>query len=242
MIVLLLLGGVILELYKYARKVKNDPLKSQLDGFFDKTNQKISISIRKPPKFLLDELLKLSSKGLGYAFLFGFLIILLPEKIRDYLMPVVGAVFITNALLNLSVSWMLHHKKTLKETFLNFQMIGFLFFPTLIYLTDSYLSTEQGLGQLSVDFHQLVSSFRVNIFYFQFIWATVVIAFIYLGTSFIALPTYIVLYTIIRLLAYLIQKIETAIDNHILDGLERSIKLIGVIITATVGIVYYFLS
>ena len=87
-------------------------------------------------------------------------------------------------------------KKTIKEFFLNFQMLGLLFSPLILHFVGIYFVNP------SIDINEIFAPFQpiineIGIFYFQLIWIAVVGISLYIGAMLIALPIYIILYTLI---------------------------------------------
>ena len=222
--------GIFLVIYAFARKVvKNEPLKSQLESIFNSTNNKLSLFKNQKPKLLFNRLLKLSTKGILFSFIFFAIILLLPEKPESYLTKLIVPVAMISMLLNLSISWILYHKKTIKKFFLNFQMLGLLFSPLIVHFVGIYFVNP------SIDINEIFASFQpiineIGIFYFQLIWIAVVGISLYIGAMLIALPIYIILYTLIIITSLLIKFLEKYIDNHILDGIVGIVALIVALI------------
>lgn len=218
--------GIFLAIYAFARKVvKNEPLKSQLESIFNSTNNKLSLFKNQKPKLLFDRLLKLSTKGILYSFIFFAIILLLPEKPESYLTKIIAPILIISMLLNLSISWILYHKKTIKEFFLNFQMLGLLFFPLIVHFIGIYyINPTIDIKEIFAPFQSIIN--EIGIFYFQLIWIVIIGTFLYIGTMLIALPIYIILYTLIIIISLLIKFLEKYIDSHILDGIIGTAILI----------------
>ncbi len=71
---------------------------------------------------------------------------------------------------------------------------------------------------------------NINIYYFQLIWIVFIILLFYVGGFVIAIPCYLILYSLIYISAVFIRIIEKYIDQHILDALIGIITLIIIII------------
>lgn len=221
-----LIVGFLIGIYWFARKtVKNEPLKSQLDNVFDKTNKKLSLYKNQKPKLLLDILLKISNKGIFYSLILLALSLLFPENIERILILLFSPIILLSMLLSFSISWIQHHKKTLKEYFLNFQMLGLLFSPLIFYYIGKYpINPTIDINDIFKPFGFLIS--KIGIFKFQLIWLFLVAILLYVGALIIASPIYITLYTLIITTAYCIKIIEKHIDKHILDVIVTIIALI----------------
>ena len=196
-----------------------------MESIFNSTNNKLSLFKNQKPKLLFNRLLKLSTKGILFSFIFFAIILLLPEKPESYLTKLIVPVAMISMLLNLSISWILYHKKTIKEFFLNFQMLGLLFSPLILHFVGIYFVNP------SIDINEIFAPFQpiineIGIFYFQLIWIAVVGISLYIGAMLIALPIYIILYTLIIITSLLIKFLEKYIDNHTLDGIVGIVALI----------------
>ena len=218
--------GFLIGIYLFARKVvKNEPLKGQIDSIIDTTNKTLSFYKDKKPRQLFDSLLKLSNKGILYSFILCFFILLLPDKLKSYLLMLIAPILILCAILSLSISWISKHNKTFKELFLNFQMIVILFSPIIFHFLDLYLKKDGLFSSVFYPFHYAIENF--GLIYFQIFWIVGVVSTSYLGMMLIALPTYFTIYSLIFISAYIIRIVEKHIDGHIIDGI---VGLIGVIL------------
>ena len=214
----LIITGFILGIYSFARKVvKNEPLKGQINSLLDTTNNKLSLFKNEKPKLLLEKLSNISKKGFLYSLILGALILLFPENIEIQLIKLLAPIFILNVILHSSISWIQNHNKTFKEFFFNFQMIGLLFSPLLFYFFDIYSQTDMKISSIFDPFKNVIEN--IGLVYFQIIWLVTIIMFLYIGAIIIALPIYLILYTLIIITAYFIKTIEKYINNHILDGI-----------------------
>lgn len=216
---ILLIVGFIVGLYVFARKVvKNEPLKGQLDTIFNKTNRNLSFYKEQKPRLLLGVLLKISNKGILYSLILTFISLLFPENIEKKLIMLFGPIVILSMLLSSSISWFQHHNKTLKEYFLNLQMLGLLFSPLIFYYIGKYpINPAIDITEIFKPFNFLIDKY--GIFTFQIIWILVMSTTLYFGALIIAFPIYIILYTLILTTAVIIRAIEKHIDEHIIDGI-----------------------
>lgn len=217
--------GFLIGLYAFARKVvKNEPLKGQIDSIIDTANKILSLYKDKKTQHLLDNLLKLSNNGFLYSLILCFFILQLPERFTGYLLMLIAPFLVLCSVLSLSISWINKHNKTFKEIFLNIQMIGLLFLPTIIHLLNSYLQTNGLFSSVFYPFHYIIANW--GLIYFQVFWLIGVFLIFYLGMMVIALPTYFIIYTLIFISAYIIRILEKYIDGHIMDGIVGLISVI----------------
>jgi hypothetical protein len=216
---ILLITGFIVALYSFARKVmKNEPLKRQLDTIFNKTNRNLSFYKEQKTRLLLDGLLKISNKGILYSLILIFISLLFSENIENKLILIFGPILIISMLLSSSISWFQHHNKTLKEYFLNIQMLGLLFSPLIFYyIGKDTINPDIDITEIFKPFNFLINKF--GIFTFQIIWILVMSITLYFGALIIAFPIYIILYTLILTTVVIIRTIEKYIDEHIIDGM-----------------------
>ncbi len=222
----MILIGITVTIYLYARKaVKNEPLKGNIESFLSSVNVRLSLYKNQKPKLLLNSLLELSRKVMLYSLISYVIIRLFPDRIQNYFVNLVAPILVISILLQVSISWIHYHNKTLKEFFLSYPVIFLLFTPLIVFFMGEYF------GDINFDITNVFYPFKslidkIGIFYFQLIWFVVLSISFYLGTMIIAFPIYLMLYTLIVLTSLLIKFLEKYIDIHILDGIVATIGLI----------------
>lgn len=218
--------GIFIGLYTFARKViKNEEPKKTIDKILDKTNKKLSIYKDNKPYEILNLVYKYSIKVIAYTLIFITISYILPEKIYSKLILFLSPIFVIAIILSFSIKWIQNHKKALKEYFLNFQMICILFAPIILHFLNNYLNFE-----FKENLFLFENIININIYYFQLIWIVFIILLFYVGGFVIAIPCYLILYSLIYISAVIIRIIEKYIDQHILDALIGIITLIIIII------------
>lgn len=219
--------GIIIALYTFARKViKNEEIKNQIDQVLDKTNKNLSIYKNNKPYKILNLIYKFSIKLIAYTLIFITISYFFPEKIYSKLILFLSPIFVIAIILSFSIKWIQNHKKALKEYFFNFQMISILFAPIILHFLSNYLNFD--FKETIYPFQNIID--KINVYYFQLIWIVFVIISFYIGGFVIAIPCYLILYSLIYLSAIIIKIIEKYIDQHILDALIGILTLLIVII------------
>lgn len=210
--ILLVCLQAILALVVCAKQfVDKDPYNGSINSIFKKTDKYLKLYSIQKMSMIFDMLLKFSYKVIIYCFIMLIPIFLLPSKIQNVLWLLVAPFFAVFILINLSISWIQYHQKTLKELLYNKGILFVLFFPLISYAFEFVFPNAKFYSSA---FEQVYNIFnQVNIFYIQLTWIILLAGIFYVGSFIIATPIYFGIFFLILITRNMIKRINKYTTN-----------------------------
>lgn len=223
-----IIWGIIIAIYTFSRKtIENEQYKSKVDSFYEKAHKNIKEIFSNDTKDILLFLSKFSLKITIWSVVIFFFLSLFSNQLPSKLVKIFSSFIITSFLIHFSIIWILKHKETLKEYFLNYHFLIIILAPAIFYLIDNYLHISSDIKLYDI-FFPLTKSLGLNLFYVQIVWIIGVFISLYIIPFVLATPIFIVSFILIYLSRKTILSIEKYVNNrNIIDA------IFGIIIIAT---------
>lgn len=208
--------GAIFGFYGFTRKIiKNDPIKTHFDNFYTKINEILATYKKRSISESADGLLRVGIRYLVYITIAICLTHIFPKKVAEVFGLFLYPIFIALMGLVFSLKWIHQHGKSVKDTFLNLPFLSIVFLPLILHFLDTQGFVNSSLIE-SIPIYKILTT---NIFYIQMLWAISIIAIFYIGSFIIAIPIYLMIYSILYISTRIIIVFEKYINIHILDGI-----------------------
>ncbi|PRD48525.1 hypothetical protein [Sphingobacterium haloxyli] len=221
--------GVIFGFYGFTRKVlKNDPIRTHFDNFYVKINEILAKYKKRSISESTDGLLKVGTRFLVYITIAICLTLIFPKKIAEVFGIFLYPIFITLMGLVFSLKWIHQHGKSVKDNFLNLPFLSIVFLPLILH----FLEIQGVIKSSPIEEMFIFKILPMSILYLQILWAVGIITMFYIGGFIIAVPMYLMIYSILFISSRIIVVFEKYINVHILDGIVGTGALLIVIAKA----------